>query len=318
MKILVTGSAGFIGFSVAKKLLDLGYNVIGVDNLNDYYDVELKNRRNIILEQYNSFKFYKYDISDFDALKTVFTVNNDIRKVIHLAAQAGVRKSISYPFLYEKVNIQGFINLVEISKNSYVERIVYASSSSVYGNSNKKTNEKDCTDFPLSVYAVTKKTNELLANVYNKIYGISFVGLRLFTVYGPWGRPDMAYYIFTKQLMEGKDIPLFNYGNSLRSFTFIDDVVTAVVMMLDKKFNCEIFNIGNEHTIKLIDFVKILENITQRKAKINLLEKQPGDVDETWADITKLKNEMNYRTSVSIDEGLRKFVDWFREYYRLI
>ena len=317
MKILVTGCAGFIGMHLSRSLLKDGYKVFGFDNLNSYYDISLKSSRLKILNQYDRFNFKNIDLIDKDNLHRYF---NEVkpRIVINLAAQAGVRYSIQNPQSYISSNIAGFQNLLDCCKDNEVELFVYASSSSVYGRNKKNPfSEKDSTDSPVSLYAVTKKTNELMANAYYNLHGLKSVGLRFFTVYGPWGRPDMAYYIFAKNIMDGKPIKVFNHGKMDRDYTYIDDTILGVKSVLNKNFELELFNIGNNQTRSLHDLISIIENKLGKKAIIELLPFQNGDVQKTYADIDKAAKMLNYSPKTSLEVGLEKFLNWFIKYYPL-
>jgi len=313
--ILVTGSAGFIGFHVAKKLLDIGVNVIGIDNLNDYYDVQLKKDRNKILKEFDNYKFYKGDLKDLDFVKKVLN-ENKIDKVCHLAAQAGVRHSLSHPHTYIQSNIVAFTNLIEEVKNHNIKDFVYASSSSVYGN-NKKIpfSVDDNVDKPISLYAATKKANELIAHSYHHLYGVNCTGLRFFTVYGPYGRPDMAPILFAQAISNNDSIKVFNHGQMRRDFTYIDDIVDGVVSALYHSYPYEIFNLGNNKAIELNYFIELLEKKFNKKATKEMLDMQAGDVVETMADIDYSKQKLDFNPQTSIEEGIRKFVTWYKEYY---
>lgn len=314
-KILITGSAGFIGFHLSKSLLDDGYKVCGIDNLNDYYDPLLKKSRLKILNEYSNFSFNEIDICNNEKLKKVFA-DFGPKKVVNLAAQAGVRYSIENPYAYLSSNLTGFLNIIEMCRHHHVEGLVYASSSSVYGG-NKKIpfSVEDRVDNPISLYAATKKSNELIANSYSHLYGLNTTGLRYFTVYGPWGRPDMAMYIFTKKIMNKEPIPVFNNGNMKRDFTFIDDIIAGTRAAIDKNFQCEVFNLGNNSTEKLMDMINIIENELNEKAIIDFKEMQPGDVKQSYADINKSKEKLNYMPKISIDEGIPKFITWYKNYH---
>ena len=310
--ILVTGVAGFIGFHVAKALLKKGEEVIGVDNLSDYYDVKLKEDR--LAQIKDKIKFYKVDISDFDALEDVFS-ENKIEKVCHLAAQAGVRYSLENPWEYEKTNVHGTMNIFELMKKFDIKNIVYASSSSVYGGNEKVPfSESDNVDKPISLYAATKKANELMAYTYHHLYDMNCTGLRFFTVYGPWGRPDMALFKFTKSILDNKPIDVYNYGKMKRDFTFITDIVSGVMASLDKCYPYEIFNLGNNNTVELKYFIECLEKELGKKAKKNMLPMQPGDVPITYADISKSKKMLGYSPKTEIEQGIKQFVDWYKSY----
>ena len=317
-KILITGCSGFIGYHLTKKLLD-NYNIIGIDNLNDYYDIKLKEDRLKKLEHKN-FKYIKCDISNKEELDNIFN-KYKFDKVINLAAQAGVRYSLENPDAYIKTNIIGFYNILENLKKHNIKHLIYASSSSVYGNNELPFKESNSTDNPISIYAATKKTNEILANTYSNLYDIKCTGLRFFTVYGPWGRPDMAYFDFTKKIINKEKIKLYNNGESLRDFTYIDDIVDGIIKVLNKEIT-KIYNIGNSNPIKLLDFLKILKEeliknnlIEDYELNIELLNKQPGDVDNTYADIEEIKRDFNYKPKTNIKEGLNKFIKWYKEYY---
>lgn len=335
MKILITGAAGFIGFHLSKKLLDNSYRVIGIDNLNDYYDPNLKQSRLEVLEKYNNFIFCKVDLKDKDAVDKVFETYKPTH-VINLAAQAGVRYSIENPYAYVDSNMIGFVNILEACRNYTVEHLLYASSSSVYG-SNKvapfSTNHN--VDHPVSLYAATKKSNELMAHTYSHLYGIPTTGLRFFTVYGPWGRPDMAYFSFAKNILVGKPIKVFNHGRMERDFTYIDDIVEGIVKLIDKIPTAnkdwdeskddlstsfapyKIYNIGNNNPVPLMRFVNALESALGMEAKKVYMDMQPGDVLRTYADVSDLERDINFKPSTNIEEGLKKFVDWYKEYYKV-
>ena len=325
--ILITGAAGFIGFHLARRLLEDGYRVCGIDNLNDYYDVRLKELRLSILKEYSGFSFAKVDISDKNKVNEVFSVNYpDI--VVNLAAQAGVRYSIDNPDAYIESNIIGFYQILEACRHSYdacghpVKHLLYASSSSVYGNQKKTPfSVTDPVDKPVSLYAATKKSDELMAYTYSHLYGIPATGLRFFTVYGPYGRPDMAYFSFSEKIMKGEPIKIFNQGNLYRDFTYVDDIVEGMVRMLNKPPlpNAEgdrhkIYNIGNNKPVKLMDFIKTLEEELGKEAIKEYLPMQPGDVYQTYADIEELEADFGYKPSVEIKEGLRKFAEWYKKW----
>jgi UDP-glucuronate 4-epimerase len=332
MQILVTGAAGFIGFHLVKELTNRGYEVIGVDNLNDYYDRKLKEDR-ISNVKSSFFKFFQVDIANKKQIFNIFR-NHNIKIVINLAAQAGVRYSLINPYAYIDSNIIGFTNILEACRDKGIEHLIYASSSSVYGANTKiPFSIHDHVDHPLSLYAATKRANELLAHTYSHLYGIPTTGLRFFTVYGPWGRPDMAYFSFSRDIMEGKTIKVFNYGKMSRDFTYIDDIVEGIVRLIHKppKPNqnwdgknpdpsssyapYKIYNIGNNKPVELTKFIEILERLLGRKAKIEYLPMQAGDVHITYADISDLEREIGFKPTTSIEEGLEKFVNWFKSYY---
>lgn len=315
--ILVTGSAGFIGFHVAKKLLDEGIKVVGLDNLNDYYSKELKFSRIKILEKKDNFEFYHADLCDVKSLNKIFK-DNKIEIICHLAAQAGVRYSIVNPFQYQKSNLEGFTNIIEMARNNSVNNFVFASSSSVYGGNNKVPySVKDRIDRPISFYAATKVANESMAFSYHHLYNLSMIGLRFFTVYGPWGRPDMAYFKFTDRIVNGIPIDVYNYGNMKRDFTYIDDIVEGVISSLKKDLGFEIFNLGNNKPIKLLYFIKILEQKLNKKAKKNMLPSQSGDMKETFADISKSKKILGFTPKTNIEKGIERFIDWYKTYYNI-
>lgn len=333
MKILVTGVAGFIGAALAKALLKRGDHVLGVDNLNDYYDVNLKLSRLAEIESDENFIFKKLDISDREALKNLFELN-DFDVVVNLAAQAGVRYSIENPAAYIDSNLVGFANILEGCRQQKVANLVYASSSSVYGaNKEYPFNEDHPVNHPVSLYAATKKSNELMAHSYASLYGMSVTGLRFFTVYGPLGRPDMAPFLFTDKILRDEEIQVFNNGEMFRDFTYIDDIVTGIIDVMDspakknENWNAEepqasssycayrILNIGNDKPTKLMDFIKAIENASGKQAKINFKPMQPGDVVGTAASIEKIHNVNGFKPTTDIQKGLRKFVDWYRDFY---
>ncbi|HNZ52066.1 MAG: UDP-galactose-4-epimerase [Candidatus Diapherotrites archaeon ADurb.Bin253] len=309
--ILVTGAAGFIGFHTSKALLDRGDKVVGIDNLNSYYDPKLKLSRLDILKKYRNFKFYKQNIEDGIKIKEKIDV------ICHLAAQAGVRYSLENPFEYEKSNMLGTLTIFEFARNNKIKTIIYASSSSVYGNEKKVPfKESQKLDSPISLYAATKKANELYAYVYHHLFGINMTGLRFFTVYGPWGRPDMAIFKFTKNIIENKPIDVYNNGKMKRDFTYIDDVVSGILSSIDKGYAFEIFNLGRGKQEELINFIDEIERNVGNKVKRNLLPLQAGDVLETFADTTKARKLLNYKPKTSINEGIKNFVKWYKEYYQ--
>lgn len=332
---LVTGSAGFIGFNLSRKLLERGDNIIGIDNHNDYYDPKIKDARLKLLKKYSNYSHYKVDLSNKEGLEEVFKKYN-FEKVINLAAQAGVRYSMKNPLAYINSNIVGFAYVLENCLNYKVEHLVYASTSSVYGaNTKMPFSEHDCTNHPLSVYAASKKSNELMAHTYSYLYKLPTTGLRFFTVYGPWGRPDMALFKFTKNILEGKPIEVFNHGKHTRDFTYIDDIVDGVIKTLDNnatnnsdwdsnqpdpatsKVPWRIYNIGNNKPVQLMDYIRALENILGKKAKINFLALQPGDVQDTYANVDNLVKKFNYKPSTPVIEGVKNFAKWYRDYYQI-
>jgi UDP-glucuronate 4-epimerase len=312
---LVTGAAGFIGFHVSRALLERGDRVIGLDNLNDYYDVSLKEERLRLLKDYQEFDFYKEDLANMDGLTTVF-VDNHIQVVCNMAAQAGVRYSLINPFAYQKSNMEGFLNLIHLSQERKVENFVYASSSSVYG-SNKKVpfSVRDRVDHPISLYAATKKANELVAHTYSHLYGLSCSGLRLFTVYGPWGRPDMALFIFTRAILNDQPIDVYNYGKMKRDFTYIDDIVKGVLASLDRPVPFAIYNLGNSRAVDLLYFIACIEKALGKEAEKKLLPMQPGDVAETYADISESQRELGFDPTTGIEEGIEHFIRWYLSFY---
>ena len=333
MKILVTGIAGFIGMHSAKKLLDDGHEIIGIDNLNDYYDVTLKENRLKTLEGYKNFKFLKLDIKDQKDVLSLFKKELP-QRVLHLAAQAGVRYSIENPYVYIDSNIQGFINILEGCRAIKTEHLVFASSSSVYGGNEKVPfSEHDNVDHPVSLYAATKKANELMAHTYSHLYQIPTTGLRFFTVYGPWGRPDMSPMLFTKAILANEPIQVFNQGDMMRDFTYIDDVIASVNETLFKtatpniNFDAKhpdpatshapyrIFNIGNSQPVPLMHFIETIENALGKKAIKNMMGMQAGDVKVTSADTSELNQWVNFKPNTSIEEGVKQFVDWYKNYY---
>src|SRR6266478_8997592 len=333
MKILVTGAAGFIGFHTARALLDRGETVVGLDNLNTYYEPALKLARLQMLKQYANFSFLELNIADRAAMEVIFQ-RERFQRVIHLAAQAGVRHSIDHPHIYVESNVTGFLHVIEGCRRNDVEHLVYASTSSVYGaNTNMPFNVRHSVDHPLTLYAATKKANELMAHSYSTLYGLPTTGLRFFTVYGPWGRPDMALFLFTKNILEGKPIDVFNYGHHRRDFTYVDDIAEGVVRAAERiaKPNplwdsnapdpasssapFRLYNIGNNRPVQLLRYIEIIEECLGRKASRNLLPLQPGDVPETYADIDDLVRDVGYRPATPVEVGVGKFVDWFCEYY---
>lgn len=321
-KVILTGAAGFIGSHLAKRLLETGVEVVGIDNINDYYDVSLKYHRLSLLEEYENFTFIRCDISNKDELNRIFEEHKaDV--VINLAAQAGVRYSIENPQVYIDSNVIGFFNILEACRNNPVKHLVYASSSSVYGNSDKVPfSVDDRVDNPISLYAATKKSNELMAYTYSHLFGIPATGLRFFTVYGPAGRPDMAYFSFTKKILAGEPIKLFNYGELERDFTYIDDIVEGIMNIIPtvpEEINgarAKVYNIGNNKPVALKEFVAAIEEAIGVKAKIEYLPMQPGDVYRTYADISELEKDFGFRPQTDIRTGLKKFAEWYTEYYK--
>jgi len=332
MNILVTGSAGFIGFFVTQALLKQGHSVIGIDNLNDYYDVTLKEARLTHLTEFckdnkceDAYQFIKMDIADREAMQKLFT-DHQFDRVIHLAAQAGVRYSIQNPNAYVDSNLIGFVNVLEGCRQQQTAHLVYASSSSVYGMNTKiPFSTDDRVDYPISLYAATKKSNELMAHTYSHLYNIPTTGLRFFTVYGPWGRPDMAYFSFTQKIMKGETIDVFNHGQMQRDFTYIDDIVEGIIRVMDKiptrqasEFSTaeaayKIYNIGNNQPITLERFINAIETAVGKKAIRNNLPMQAGDVPRTYADVSELMKDVDFKPSTEIEVGIERFVDWYRQ-----
>jgi UDP-glucuronate 4-epimerase len=334
-KIIVTGSAGFIGSSLCIKLLERGDSIIGIDNHNDYYDPKIKDARLQRLEKYSNYLHYRADLIDQDSLDKIFKENSP-HKAVNLAAQAGVRYSIENPLAYINSNIVGFANILENCRKYKIKHLVYASTSSVYGaNTKMPFSEHDSANHPLSVYAASKKSNELMAHTYSHLYKLPTTGLRFFTVYGPWGRPDMALFKFTKAILEGKPIDVFNYGKHTRGFTYIDDIVKGIIKTLDNSavinsnWNSDqpdpgssnvpwcIYNIGNNKPIQLMHYIEAMEKSIGKKAKINFLPLQKGDVKDTHANIDKLKIRFDYKISTEITEGIDNFVKWYKNYYKM-
>ena len=310
--ILITGSAGFIGSHLSKYLLENYKDVqlIGIDNLNDYYNPILKEKRNNILKNYENYNFIKLDFSNWDNLVNNLK-NKNIDLIVHLGAQAGVRYSLENPWAYEQCNLLGTLNIFELARKFDIEKVVYASSSSVYGG-NKKIpfSEDDNVDKPVSLYAATKKSNELMAHTYHHIYGIKSVGLRFFTVYGEYGRPDMAFWKFTKNILSGKPIDVYNHGKMMRDFTYVSDIVSGILSSIEKDFEYEVFNLGNDNPTELEYAISLIEKYAGKKAIKNYMPIQPGDVERTWADLTKSRELLNYNPKVKIEEGLKRFVNW--------
>ncbi len=315
--VLITGSAGFIGFSLSKKLLEEGRTVIGIDNMNMYYDVNLKKARLEILKTFDNFSFYKEDIQNLDALKAIFR-QHPIDIICNLAAQAGVRYSLEDPFSYQKSNLEGFLNLLEIAREYKISNFVYASSSSVYG-SNKKVpfSVDDRVDNPISLYAATKKANELIAHAYSHLFNIPCTGLRYFTVYGPWGRPDMALFLFTDAILNNRPINVYNYGDMKRDFTYIDDIVDGTIAAIDRPVPYDVFNLGNSKTEQLMTLIQILESELGMEASKNMMAMQPGDVKQTSADIQKTRELLGFDPKTTLEEGIKNFVEWYKDFYKV-
>ncbi len=317
MKILLTGTAGFIGYHLSKELLERNYDILGIDNLNDYYDIGLKLDRLKILESYDNFNFIKADISDLDQMTQVFR-NFNPEKVVNLAAQPGVRYSLINPFAYLNSNLVGFLNIIELCKDFKINGLIYASSSSIYGG-NKKTpfNIKDKADLPLSLYGATKRCNELIAHSYSHIHNLHTTALRFFTVYGPWYRPDMGMYIFTKKIIENEPIPVFNNGKMKRDFTYIDDIIDGTISAIEKNYKYEIFNLGNNKSENLMDMIKLIELEIGKKAKIEFRPLQDGDMISTFANINHTIEKISYKPKTDIKDGIPKLVSWYKEYYNV-
>jgi UDP-glucuronate 4-epimerase len=314
MKTLVTGTAGFIGYHLAERLLSENHNVIGIDNMNSYYDKELKERRNSLLVKNQNYHFHLQDVADFKSLNQI-VADEKPDVIIHLAAQAGVRYSLTNPEVYETSNNLGTMNIFESAKANNIKRVIFASSSSVYGN-NKKIpfSEDDNTDHPISIYAATKKSNEVLAHTYHHLYGIETAGLRFFTVYGPYGRPDMAIFKFARNILLDKEINVYNNGEMKRDFTYVSDIVDGIVNCIHKKdLKYEIYNLGGDNPVELMKFVRTIEKNLNKEAKINFMPMQPGDVNVTSADVSKARKDLNYNPKTNIDAGLKIFCDWFVE-----
>ncbi len=333
-KILVTGAAGFIGFHLSRRLLEGGDTVVGLDNLNPYYDVTLKQARLQILQEKENFRFVRVDLSDRKTMEALFA-DERFEIVVNLAAQAGVRYSLKNPHAYVESNLVGFLNVLEGCRHQQVKHVVFASSSSVYGaNTRMPFSVHDNVDHPLSLYAATKKANELMAHAYAALYGLPCTGLRFFTVYGPWGRPDMALFLFTRAILEGRPIDVFNEGRMMRDFTFIDDIIEGLVRVMERipardadwrgdrpdpsaSFApYRLYNIGNNQPVALLDFIAILEGHLGRKAQKNFLPLQAGDVPATFADVDDLSTDVGFKPATPIAEGIRRFVEWYRDYYR--
>ena len=316
MKILVTGAAGFIGFHLSKSLLNDDYEVLGIDNLNDYYDPNLKLARLDQLKPYKNFTFNKVDIADRESITRSFQQFKP-NKVVNLAAQAGVRYSIENPYAYMDSNLTGFLNIIELCRHNDVEGLIYASSSSVYGGNTKiPFSVEDRVDFPISLYGVSKRANELIAHAYSHLYRLNTTGLRYFTVYGPWGRPDMAMFIFTQKILAGKPIPVFNNGDMKRDFTYIDDIIGGTRAAIIKNYRCEIFNLGNSRSEELMYMIGLIEKELNTKAKINYMPIQPGDVTESFAEISFSYKKLGYKPIINIDKGIKNFISWYLDYYK--
>jgi len=334
MKVLVTGAAGFIGFYTAKYLLERGDTVVGLDNFNDYYDVALKEARAAQLDPYAGFRMVRAGLEDRAAIEALFGEER-FDRVVHLAAQAGVRYSIENPHSYIESNVVGTLHILEGCRHHGVEHLVYASSSSVYGaNTSMPFSIHQNVDHPLALYGATKKANELMAHTYSNLYGLPTTGLRFFTVYGPWGRPDMALFMFTRNIIEGRPIDVFNYGHHRRDFTYVDDIVEGVVRTLDhiaqpnpdwdpanpdpgtSRVPYRIYNIGNQQPVELMHYIEVIEECVGRKAEKNLLPMQPGDVPDTWADTEDLAADVGYQPSTPVEVGIKRFVDWYQTYYK--
>ncbi|OOZ40384.1 capsular biosynthesis protein CpsI [Solemya pervernicosa gill symbiont] len=335
MKVLITGAAGFIGSQLAMRLLERGDEVIGIDNLNDYYDVNLKKARLARIEPYDRFTFIHMDIADREGVAALFEKEKP-NKVVNLAAQAGVRYSIENPLSYVDSNMVGFAHLLEGCRHNGVEHFVYASSSSVYGaNTSMPFSVHDNVDHPLSLYAASKKANELMAHTYSHLYNLPTTGLRFFTVYGPWGRPDMALFKFTKAILAGEPIDVFNYGKHRRDFTYIDDIVEGVIRTLDRvaepnpEWSGEkpdpgssmapwrVYNIGNNEPVELLHYIKVLEDCLGKKAEMNMLPLQPGDVPDTYANVEDLVRDVDYKPATSVETGVANFVEWYNDYFKV-
>jgi UDP-glucuronate 4-epimerase len=335
MKVLVTGSAGFIGHALSHRLLQRGDEVIGVDNMNDYYDVNLKRARLQNLTGYTDFSFVEDSLEDNSAIQRVFEQEKPV-KVVNLAAQAGVRYSLKNPHAYVASNIAGFTNILEACRHNAVEHLVYASSSSVYGaTTTMPFSVSQSVDHPVSLYAASKKSNELMAHTYSHLFGLPTTGLRFFTVYGPWGRPDMALFIFTRKILAGEPIDVFNFGKHRRDFTYIDDIVEGVIRTLDhtaepdmqwdsnspdpatSKAPYRLYNIGSNNPIELLRYIEIIEDCLGLKAQLNLLPMQPGDVPDTYADVSALETDVGYKPTTPVEQGVRQFIEWYKDFYKI-
>jgi len=315
MKILVTGCAGFIGFHLSKSLLDDSFEVLGIDNINDYYDPNLKLARLEQLKPYKNFNFEKVDISNRETITQSFQTFKP-NKVVNLAAQAGVRYSIENPYAYMDSNLVGFLNILELSRKNEVEGFIYASSSSVYGANEKiPFSVEDRVDKPIALYGATKRANELIAYSYSHLYGLHATGLRYFTVYGPWGRPDMAMFIFTKKILNGESIPVFNNGNMKRDFTYIDDIISGTRSAIDNNHKCEVFNLGNHRSEHLMDMIALIEKELGKKAIIDFQPMQPGDVKESFADISNSVKKLGFNPKIALSKGISLFLSWYKIYH---
>ena len=317
MKFFITGTSGFIGFHLARRLLEDGNEVTGLDNFNDYYDVALKEARNAVLNEYAGYTLVRADLCERDRLCNLFR-KESFDQVINLAAQAGVRYSLEHPFTYTKSNIEGFLVILEACRHSNKPKLIYASSSSVYGaNKDMPFSETDRVDSPVSLYSVTKKANELMAHAYTHLYNMQTIGLRFFTVYGPWGRPDMAMWIFADRISRGESIPVFNYGEMRRDFTYVDDIIQGIVGCIetDGLNPFEVFNLGNNRSERLLDMIHEIEKALGTEAKLDMLPIQPGDVPATYADIERAKKKLGYEPTTPISIGVPKFIDWFKDYH---
>lgn len=333
MKFLVTGAAGFIGFHVSQRLLSLGHEVVGIDNLNDYYDVNLKLARLKLIESYSKFRFVKLDLADREGISALFATE-DFQRVVHLAAQAGVRYSLENPNVYADSNLVGHLNILEGCRHNRIEHLLYASSSSVYGLNRKLPfSTDDSVDHPISLYAATKKANELMSHSYSHLFNLPTTGLRFFTVYGPWGRPDMALFKFTKAIIEGRSIDVYNHGDMRRDFTYIDDIVESIIRLQDvipvsnplwtvesgspatSSAPYVVYNIGNSQPIRLMEYIEALEKALEKVADKNMLPIQPGDVIETSSDTSALYDVIGFKPQTSVIDGVQRFVDWYRYFY---
>tara|TARA_B100000315_G_scaffold167538_1_gene156063 strand:- start:1446 stop:2405 length:960 start_codon:yes stop_codon:yes gene_type:complete len=314
-KVLITGAAGFIGYHLSKSLLDDNYEVLGIDNINNYYDPKHKLIRLDQLKPYKNFSFQKVDIADKKSITQSFRSFKP-QKVVNLAAQAGVRYSIENPYAYMSANMVGFLNIIELCRHYEVEGLIYASSSSVYGGNTKiPFSVEDRVDNPLSLYAATKKSNELIANSYSHLYGQHTTGLRYFTVYGPWGRPDMAMFLFTEKIIRGEPIQVFNHGNMKRDFTYIDDIIAGTRSAIDKNYKCEVFNLGNHRSEELMEVVHLIEKTLGKRAIINYLPMQLGDVKDAYSDIGKSEEMLGFKPTTKVEVGIKRFVKWYNDYH---